>query len=281
MKIDIKNLEISSIYIPDKDYQLSQIKSNRDKIIKILDNEYEEKVFRQLKYDGGDHTYCDTCKKNCHEYCGCIGGFVGRCTIFPVFSNYCERCYHHKSDHKLHTCYKWVDVVEKNKVDNSSKIQKERDYYWKRYDEITDEYYQKKDEKTKRENELNELKYEKSEIENKKIKYENEKNKLNSNIKNIFSDLKVNCLDIKKIFRSIKDTAMNQFHFEVEKEYIETCITRIEDIGGENKKELKGLREYQKYNNLFLKINELSDEEIIISNDDYFLNKIGEIIQNF
>ena len=277
-KIDNKNLEISSMYIPDKDYQLSQIESNIDRIIRRLENEYEEKEVHKLKYVGGEHTYCNSCERNCHEYCGCIGGFLNNCTVFPLFSSYCESCDHHKSNHSLHSGYKWVDEIERKKVDNYSRIQEERDYYWRRYNEITDEYNQKMNKKAKRQNELNGLKNQKSEIESEKNKYENEKNDLNSSIKKIISDLKINCLDLKKIARSIKDIAMNQFHFEVENEYIETCITRIEDIGGENKEELKGLREYKKYNDVFLKINELSDEEIIISDEDNFFNKISKII---
>ena len=52
-KISYKQLEIDGIYIPDKDLSLSLIKSSRDSKINILENQYEEKTVRILKYDGG------------------------------------------------------------------------------------------------------------------------------------------------------------------------------------------------------------------------------------
>ena len=139
-KITNKQLEIDGIYIPNKDLSLSLIKSDRDSKISILDNQYEEKTVRKLRYDGGEHTYCNSCKRNCHEYCTCVGGFVDRCTIFPIFGNDCEKCGHHKSSHTLHSGSKWVDEIERNKIYNYSKIQEEHDKYWKKYREINDEY---------------------------------------------------------------------------------------------------------------------------------------------
>ena len=153
-QISNKQLEIDGIYIPDKDFSLSLIKSSRDSMIRILDNEYEEKTVRRLRYDGGDHTYCDYCKRNCPEYCHCVGRLVDRCTIFPIFGNDCEECGHSKGSHTLHSGSKWIDEVERNKVDNYSRIQEENDKYWKKYNEINDEYNNKMNQKHSKENEL-------------------------------------------------------------------------------------------------------------------------------
>ena len=153
-QISNKQLEIDGIYIPDKDFSLSLIKSSRDSMIRILDNEYEEKTVRRLRYDGGDHTYCDYCKRNCPEYCHCVGRLVDRCTIFPIFGNDCEECGHSKGSHTLHSGSKWIDEVERNKVDNYSRIQEENDKYWIKYNEINDEYNNKMNQKHSKENEL-------------------------------------------------------------------------------------------------------------------------------
>ena len=277
-KISSKQLEIDGVYIPDKDYSLSLIKLDRDLQIKILENQYEEKTVRKLKYVGGDHTYCNYCESNCHEYCYCIGSFVDRCKIFPIFGNDCEMCGHHKSRHTLHSSYKWVDEIEKNKINNYSKIQKENDKYWKKYNEINDEYNTKMDEKHLKEKELNQLNNQKNSIENEKNKYINDKNKVNSDIKKIFSELKINFLDLMKISQTIKNIAMNKFHYEIENEYIQWFIDNLQEIGGIKTSEIKGLNEYKKYNNIFLEISGMTEEELFISNEDCLFNKLNEII---
>ena len=277
IKINNKISEIDNIYIPDIDYHLNLLRTNHDELINRLNNQYEEKRIKKLKYVGGDHTYCNYCESNCHEYCHCIGSLVDRCKIFPIFGNDCEECGHHKSRHTLHSSYKWVYETERYKVDNYDRIEEENNDYYRKCDEINDKYNSQMDEKHNKENELNILKKQKSEIENEKNKYTNEKNKLNSDIKKMLAELKIYCLDLKKISRTIKNIAMNQFHFDIENEYLDTCIKRIDDIGGEKIKEIKGYKEYKKYNDIYLNIVALSDEELIILEDE-LLNKLKQFI---
>ena len=278
-KISYKQLEIDGIYIPDKDLSLSLIKSSRDSKINILENQYEEKTVRRLKYDGGEHTYCNSCKNNCHENCTCVGSFVDRCTIFPIFGNECEKCGHHKSSHKLHSGLKWVDEIEKNKINNYSKIQEENDKYWKKYREINDEYNKKMNQKHSKENELYQLNKEKSGIVSEENKYISDKINLDYNIKKIFSEIKSNLLDLINISQVIKNIAMNKFHIEIENEYIQFLIHNLQEIVGAKLSVIKGLKDSQIYNNIFLKISEMTEEEFMLSNEDNFLSIISKIVK--
>ena len=278
-KISYKQLEIDGIYIPDKDLSLSLIKSSRDSKINILENQYEEKTVRRLKFDGGEHTYCNSCKNNCHENCTCVGSFVDRCTIFPIFGNECEKCGHHKSSHKLHSGLKWVDEIEKNKINNYSKIQEENDKYWKKYREINDEYNKKMNQKHSKENELYQLNKEKSGIVGEENKYISDKINLDYNIKKIFSEIKSNLLDLINISQVIKNIAMNKFHIEIENEYIQFLIHNLQEIVGAKLSVIKGLKDSQIYNNIFLKISEMTEEEFMLSNEDNSLSIITKIVK--
>ena len=279
-QISNKQLEIDGIYIPDKDFSLSLIKSSRDSMIRILDNEYEEKTVRRLRYDGGDHTYCDYCKRNCHEYCYCVGRLVDRCTIFPIFGNDCEECGHSKGSHTLHSGSKWVDEVERNKVDNYSRIQEENDKYWKKYNEINDEYNDKMNQKHSKENELEQLNNQKSGIENEKNKYINDKNNLNCNIKSIVAEMKSNILDLMNISQTLKNIAMNKFHYEIENEYIQFLINNLQEVAGAKLSVIKELKKSEKYNKIFLEICKMTDEELMLSSEEDFLNKMNKIVYN-
>ena len=277
-QIRIKQIEIDGVYIPEKDYSLSLIKSERDLRIKILDNEYEEKTIRTLKYDGGDHTYCNYCERNCHEYCYCVGSFVDRCKIFPIFGNDCEECGHHKSRHTLHSGSKWVDEIQRNKIDNYSKIQEENDKYWKKYNEINDKYNAKMNEKHSKEKELNQLNNQKKEIETEKNRYLNDIKKLNSYFTIIIMRFFRNFSDLKEISQTIKNIAMNKFHYEIENEYIQDLIDKLQEIGGDKLSQIKALNEYKKCNNIFLGICKMPKEELITSDENYFMDKLNKII---
>ena len=62
-KINNKRDEISYIYVPNLDNELSYIENERDRKINDLDNQYEEKKVRTCKYVGGNHTNCSYCEK--------------------------------------------------------------------------------------------------------------------------------------------------------------------------------------------------------------------------
>lgn len=83
-RINNKRNEIDCVYVPNIDYQLSELERERDKRIFDLENEYEEKTFRKFDKVGGERTVCYECEQNCHDPCDCFGSLVERCTIFPI-----------------------------------------------------------------------------------------------------------------------------------------------------------------------------------------------------
>ena len=274
-KISNKKTLIDQIYIPDKDYKLRMIENERDSKIRELDNQYEEKTVVNLKYMGGNHTYCSSCQRNCHEYCDCYGAFVNRCYVFSMFGS-CDKCGHDKNRHTLHSSYKYVTETQKNKIYNYDKIQKERDKYWQKYNEIYDEYNKKIAEKNKRQSELDDLYNQKNQLNSQKNSYINDKNIVNENIKVKINNLKGIILELMNISQKIKNIAMNQFHLDIENEYIETSIAYLHD-SSDNKEQIKKLKENQKYNQIFQKLTNLSLEELI-KYDETFLNELKKLI---
>ena len=137
---------------------------------------------------------------------------------------------------------------------------------------------QKLAKKYSKENELNQLNNEKSGIESQHNKFINDKNNLDYNIKNIFSEIKSNILDLINISQFIKNIAMNKFHAEIENEYIQFLIYNYQEVAGAKLSIIKGLKDSQKYNNIFLKISKMTKEELMLSSEEDFLNKITEIV---
>ena len=275
-KISNKRSLIDQIYIPDKDYKLRMIENERDSKIRILDNEYRDRTEVVYKYVGGNHTYCTSCKRNCHENCDCFGSLLNRCYIFPVFGSYCQNCGHDKSCHTLHSSYKYVTETTTVKVDNYDKIRKTEDKYWDEYHRINDEYNTKMNEKNQRQIELNDLNGQKSQLNSQKNSYINDKNIVNENIKTKMDNLKRIIIDLMNISQKINNNAMNQYHFDIENEYIETLIAQMMESNDKNE-QIKKLKENKKFNQIFQDLNKLSLEELI-KNDDIFWNELKKVI---
>ena len=267
-RINNKKDEIRDIYIPNLSNELSIIESRRDQKINALDNEYVEKTVRRLKYVGGNHTICKKCERNCHENCDCFGAFVNRCTVFSMFGG-CESCGHEKDNHVLHSSSKYVDETERNKVNNYSKIQKVRDNYWEERDRIYEKYNRKMNEKERKENELTKLNNEKSQLNSQQNSYSNEKTKINDKIQKLNMELTLVILELKKIARKIKDIGMNTFHSEIENEYIDSLISRLEMIG-EKTNEIVKLKENKKYIDIFMAIENIVEDDLIQFGVDYY-----------
>ena len=272
-RINMKRNEINYIYIPDKDYQITQIEKERDRIINDLDNQYTYYTVRRYRYYGGDHTSCDTCKRNCHSPCYCLFSF--RCRIF-TFSGYCEECGHLKSSHNIHSRYKYVDETERDKIDNSDKIQKERDRFWEKYNEIINEYYRKKNLKENKEREKNSLINEKNQYLNKKYYFTNDKDILNINIKNIYNDISLIIIEIIYLKDKIKNNCLNKKHFEIENEYINTLLFQIENIGENN--QINELKQIKRYNEIYLYLKDISEFELKRKGTKNFLDKIENLL---
>ena len=273
-KIDNINRLISMVYVPDINNEIYEIERERDNIIYNLDNQYEEKEVRNTQYYGGNNTYCGECKNNCHCPCDCFGSLFDRCEVFSFFSKICDKCGHHKDSHYIRSSYRYVDEIQRKKINNYSKIQEKRNYYQRRIDEARNEYYSKKEKKDNLQNELYDLYYQKNVLDNQKYNYINEKDEINKNIEAINKDIILIMLELLNISNKIKNIAMNQFHADIENEYIDTLIDRIEEIGNKDDKQIKQLKEFKKYSDIYQGLKNISEEELTLNGPEYFLKKL-------
>ena len=273
-KIDNINRLISMVYVPDINNEIYEIERERDNIIYNLDNQYEEKEVRNTQYYGGNNTYCGKCKNNCHCPCDCFGSLFDRCEVFSFFSKICDKCGHHKDSHYIRSSYRYVDEIQRKKIKNYSKIQEKRNYYQRRIDEARNEYYSKKEKKDNLQNELYDLYYQKNVLDNQKYNYINEKDEINKNIEAINKDIILIMLELLNISNKIKNIAMNQFHADIENEYIDTLIDRIEEIGNKDDKQIKQLKEFKKYSDIYQGLKNISEEELTLNGPEYFLKKL-------
>ena len=131
-------------------------------------------------------------------------------------------------------------------------------------------------EKNQRQIELNDLNGQKSQLNSQKNSYINDKNIVNENIKTKMDNLKRIIIDLMNISQKINNIAMNQCHFDIENEYIETLIAQMMESNDKNE-QIKKLKENKKYNQIFQELNKLPLEELI-KNDDIFWNELKKVI---
>ena len=81
-------------------------------------------------------------------------------------------------------------------------------------------------------------------------------------------------LELLNISNKIKNIAMNQFHADIENEYIDTLIDRIEEIGNKDDKQIKQLKEFKKYSDIYQELKNISEEELTLNGPEYFLKKL-------
>ena len=255
------------------DTQLTQLDQEHKKRIKELEDETETYIEQEIESSNSNHTCCDKCKKNCHHYCDCFGSFVSRCTIFPVFGDGCDKCGHTKSWHKVQTKYHYVDKTKTRKKDNSKKISEEYDKYCKKRSEIYDLQRNKWSEKFDLEWDLKRL-YEDRKNINQPYIYDNEKENVKKNIEATKKDIKLLIMKLKGFSQKIECIAMNQNHIDVENEYIDTLIKQIDDIGKDKNNEKPKLKVAKNINELYKKIINISEEDLIKNDIEFIFENI-------
>ena len=250
-KIYYKEREIDNInyYINSYNNNLYNLEREHNSKIYDLDNQYETITNRVLESSNCEHTYCNSCKKNCHEYCDCIGFLVNRCAIFPVFGDSCDKCGCYKSRHSVHSKYRYVDKYERRKISNYDKKNEENNRYYSKRNEINNKISNKRYERDNLNREKNNLNNEKNSLQNSKNYYVNEKKKINNNMKRLSEEISSiinNLIDIEK---KIKTDGLNKFHIEIEIDYINALIEEIKKNGNnkDNNDKIKKLEDYKEY----------------------------------
>ena len=85
-------------------------------------------------------------------------------------------------------------------------------------------------------------------------------------------------LELKKEYEKIKNIGMNTFHIEIENEYIDSLISRLDLIGEKNEEIIK-LKDYKKYNNIFQETEKISTDILIQFGIDYYMEIFNKLIK--
>ena len=83
------------------------------------------------------------------------------------------------------------------------------------------------------------------------------------------NNLKRIILELKNISEKINNIAMNQYHFDIENEYIDSLIAKMMELNLTNEQSKK-LQENKKYIQIFQELNKLSLEELIKSDEIFW-----------
>jgi len=244
-EITSKDYKIDNInyYINSYNDDLYRLENEHNDKMHDLDNQYESVTNRVLESHSWENTYCNECKKNCHEYCDCIGFFVNRCYVFSVFWDSCEKCGHTKSRHSVHSKYRYVDKYERRKISNYEKEIEEINRYYKRKIEINSNIRSKRYERDNLNREKNNLNSEKSNLQSNKNYYINEKNRNQNYIKKLSGEIYSSINKLIDIDNNIKSEGMNKFHTGIEKEYIDALIMKMKKNGNNENDKIRKLEE--------------------------------------
>ena len=145
-----KNKEIIKNAKPElKEKLLFELEQKCNNMINKLNNQPQQISKQVLKYWNGTTTHCDSCKRNCHEPCDCIGSSLGRCSVFEIklFSeNICEVCGCVKSEH--HQDHYYYTFEEQNiPSDNKENLLKEKNKTEKEKNEVRQKFENEKKKK--------------------------------------------------------------------------------------------------------------------------------------
>ena len=98
---------------------------------------------------------------------------------------------------------------------------------------------------------------------------------INDNIEKINKSITTTILNLVSLSSKIKYLAMNQNHIEIENEYIQAQIDKLEQIGDKDNSQLKKLKEFKKYNEIYQALKDISEDELINKGPEIFLSQLN------
>ena len=191
--------------------KLEKIESDVDLYKYKIGNKAIKKKIKQLKYDENRKcTHCDNCKSNCHDFCDCSFSFLGRCTIFGIFTKYCKICGCSKDEHNQDYFHYILEDLEEDinklKIKNSgNNIQLSE--------------------------KINEIKHNKNLLISKYEQSNKKKDDINNDIQKIEKDINLLTIKIKKLNEKIKNNSMNNNHEKITNEYIDYLEEKLDFLG--------------------------------------------------
>ena len=236
IEINIKKLgnKYRNLCTDKLELKIEELNNKLNEKLNTLNNETISEYKLNLEYDGYFmHNHCDSCQRNCHNYCDCFGSSLGRCKYFSFYSQSCENCGCLKENHKIDH-YHYVKKLENKKKDNSQLIQEEKN----RIEREKKRIYDETNRKNSLDRQINELNYNKNILIKEKEKNIKEKNEIKKKIDNIKKQMIFIIIKLKKMSETLVNIANNKNHLMTENDYIDPLL--LNEIGkmGLNKEEL-------------------------------------------
>lgn len=226
------------------------------------------------------YTHCDSCERNCHDYCDCWGNRLGRCKRFNlgIFEDKkCDECGCLKEKHRIDN-YHWVKKTVNTKKDNTQKIQEEKDRGEIQKQKYLEEIDRKKNAKTNLEKQINDLNDHKKVLEEEQNRNIKEQNEIKGKIKNTSNQITYIIIRLQNISQKIEDIAMNNNHLKTQDEYIDSLKDKMDQIGMNDEQQKNNLKKMKEDIKIFREINELKEDEVMKLNDSQLAEKLGVII---
>lgn len=261
--------------------RMKELNEELNQKLNNLNNETVIEYINSCEYNG-DHyyTHCNTCERNCHDYCDCFGNSLGRCTKFNwgiLEDKVCEECKCSKDSHQIDH-YHWIKKSRNKKKDNSDKIEEEKKKNEQEKSRYLEEINKKKNAKNNLQKQINELNFNKNNLLEKKNKNLNEKHETEKKIQNTSSQITFIIIRLKGISEKINDIAMNNNHLKTEDEYIDSLKDKMEEIGLKDEEQEKALKKMKENNRIFREVNNLNEKDIMKLDDSQLAEKLGVII---
>lgn len=286
METRISNFERDAQTLDPKELEkrMEELNKELDSKLNDLNNETEIEYITSCEYYDGDtyFTHCNSCERNCHDFCDCTGQSLGRCKVFTwgilgIAGKTCEECKCSKDCHKIDH-YRWIKKSIDKKKDNANKIQEERDKNQKEKDRFLEELNNKKKAKNNLDNQINELNYNRNKLNQEKINNINERNEIQKKILNTKNQITFIIVRLKNISNKINDIAMNNNHLKTEEEYIDSLEDNMKEIGIKDEEQKRLLQEQKNCIKVFRETNKLDDKELMKLDDSQLADKLKIII---
>ena len=283
MQKKIRNVENQSKTLKpgELEKKLEELNNEINDKLNNLNSEIIVEYINSCEYSNyHTYTHCDSCERNCHDYCDCWGNGLGRCKRFNlgIFEDKkCDECGCLKEKHRIDN-YHWVKKTVNTKKDNTQKIQEEKDRGEIQKQKYLEEIDRKKNAKTNLEKQINDLNDHKKVLEEEQNKNIKEQNEIKGKIKNTSNQITYIIIRLQNISQKIEDIAMNNNHLKTQDEYIDSLKDKMDQIGMNDEQQKNNLKKMKEDIKIFREINELKEDEVMKLNDSQLAEKLGVII---
>ena len=278
--LTVRKEQIAHLKPEDQERAYNELNNELNQRINQLKSQKETITRKNLATSNKKTTHCDTCKRNCHEYCDCYFQTLGRCKVYNthIFSeNVCDICGCVKSKHRQDNYHYIYEEVSQAK-DNSEIENQEKERY-----EIEKRRIKQKAENEKKQKEgLNKVLYElesnKKRLENEKNLKSKEKEKIKEEMVQITKEIQIIIVQLQRTSDKLNSIAMNKSHIKTQDDYIDSLSEQMKGIGLKDEEQKKKLKEIKEKNRKITEALKLKQDELLKMSDSDLTEKLGKIL---